>query len=378
MFQLLPESIARGLKRGALVACALAGVAACTDSDAPASSHASGTAVPVEASAASSATDTAQTSSESSSDLSYDNPIVEQRADPWIYRTEAGHYYFIGTSPDFDQIALREADTINGLKVAQEKVIWRRPEEGAMGGHIWAPELHRIDGVWYIHVAAGKADEPFHIRMYVLSNASEDPMTGDWSVEGKIETPWDDFALDATTFEHRGTRYLVWAQRNPEKTNNSSLWMAEMDSPSSIKEPVIMLTQPELPWETVGYKVNEGAAVIKRHGKVFMTYSASATDRNYAVGLLWADADADLMNPASWRKSQSPVFYTNEELNRYGPGHNSFTVAEDGETDLLVYHARSYPDIKGTPLTDPNRHARVRVLRWTEDGMPDFGQNRPD
>lgn len=374
MFQLISASVIRSLKVLGLMVCALAVLVACDR-------QASEAVQSLEAPKTSSATKEGakvSSASESSNKLSYDNPIVEQRADPWIYRTEGAHYYFIGSSPDFDQIALREADTINGLKEAQEKVIWERPEKGVMGGHIWAPELHRIDGVWYIYFAAVNADDPFHIRMYVLSNDSKNPMSGEWSVEGKIETPWDDFALDATTFEHRGIRYLIWAQRNPEKTNNSSLWMAEMDSPSSIKEPVIMLTQPELPWETVGYKVNEGAAVIKRHGKVFVTYSASATDSNYAVGLLWADADANLMDPASWRKSQSPVFYTNEELNRYGPGHNSFTLAEDGETDLLVYHARSYADLKGTPLTDPNRHARVRVLRWTEDGMPDFGQNRPD
>lgn len=316
--------------------------------------------------------------SEAPTNADYDNPIVEQRADPWIHRTEDGHYYFIATYPDFDRIVMREADTINGLKEAEEKTIWRRPEEGEMGGHIWAPELHRIDGVWYIHLAAGLADEPFHIRMYVLSNPSENPLTGDWTVEGQIETPWESFALDATTFEHRGKRYLVWAQRNPEGDNNSSLWMAEMDSPSSITEPVIMLSEPEFPWETVGYEVNEGAAVIKRHGRIFITYSASATDHNYAMGLLRADADADLMNPENWRKSAEPVFYTNPELNRYGPGHNSFTLAEDGKTDLMVYHARNYKELQGSPLTDPNRHTRVRVLKWTEDGFPDFRQAVPD
>lgn len=319
-----------------------------------------------------------QSDTSAPSNADYDNPIAEQRADPWIHRTHDGHYYFIATHPDFDRVVMREAGTINGLKTAEEKAVWRRPNEGEMGGHIWAPELHRIDGVWYIHLAAGTSGEPFHIRMYVLSNPSENPMTGKWTVEGQIKTPWDDFALDATTFEHRGKRYLVWAQRNPEGDNNSSLWMAEMDGPASITEPVIMLSKPEFSWETVGYEVNEGAAVIKRHDRIFITYSASATDHNYAMGLLWTNADADLMNPEKWRKSAEPVFYTNPELDRYGPGHNSFTLAEDGEADLMVYHARNYKELKGSPLTDPNRHTRVRVLKWTEDGFPDFRQSTPD
>lgn len=82
--------------------------------------------------------------------------------------------------------------------------------------------------------------------------------------------------------------------------------------------------------------VEEGAAVIKRNGKIFVTYSASATNHNYCMGLLWIDEDADLLDAANWHKSPVPVFYTNEEVNRYGPGHNSFTTAEDGET-VITY-----------------------------------------
>ena len=84
-------------------------------------------------------------------------------------------------------------------------------------------------------------------------------------------------------------------------------------------------------------------------------------------------ADADLLDHRSWHKSPDPVFVTNAETQRYGPGHNSFTVAEDGKTDVLVYHARDYRDITGDPLYDPNRHTRVQRLYWHPDGTPMFG-----
>ncbi|MBW8848779.1 MAG: alpha-N-arabinofuranosidase, partial [Burkholderiales bacterium] len=45
----------------------------------------------------------------------------------------------------------------------------------------------------------------------------------------------------------------------------------------------------------------------------------------------------------------------------------------DGQTDLLVYHARNYRDIIGDPLNDPNRHARVQAFGWRADGFPEFG-----
>ena len=59
----------------------------------------------------------------------------------------------------------------------------------------------------------------------------------------------------------------------------------------------VCISVPEYDWEKIGYLVNEGAAVLKRNGRIFMTYSASATDHNYAMGLLTADEDSDLLDP---------------------------------------------------------------------------------
>ena len=81
---------------------------------------------------------------------------------------------------------------------------------------------------------------------------------------------------------------------------------------------------------SIGYSVNEGPAVIKKNGKIFISYSASATDYNYCMGLLTAEDTSDLLNPLSWSKSNIPVFRTNYENGQYGPGHNSFTISEDG------------------------------------------------
>ena len=140
----------------------------------------------------------------------------------------------------------------------------------------------------------------------------------------------------------------------------------------------VEISRPQLDWEIQGYKVNEGAAVIVRNGKVFISYSASATDHRYAMGLLWADADSDLLAASSWNKLPEPVFTSNPTLHRFGPGHNSFTQGGDGQTDIMVYHARDYLELKGTPLTDPNRHTYIRRLGWTSEGFPDFGQNKAD
>ena len=302
------------------------------------------------------------------------SPLVWQRADPFVTLPVNGTYYFTGSVPEYDRIIVRGADTIAGLGSAAESVVWRRPSTGQTGGHIWAPELHRIDGRWYIYFAAGDAGNVFNIRMYVIESALADPRDpSGWSAPRQIITPWSSFALDSTTFEHLGRRYLVWAQSEPEIAVNTSLYIAEMASPFALATAPVRIATPTKSWETEGFKVNEGPAVLVRNGRVFITFSASATDSRYCMGLLTADARANLLDWRSWSKSPDPVFTTNEQTKQYGPGHNSFTVAEDGVTDVMVYHARDYRDIVGDPLYDPNRHARAQRLYWHPDGTPLFG-----
>ena len=305
------------------------------------------------------------------------NPVVAQRADPWVHKHTDGHYYFTGSVPAYDRIELRRSKTLQGLAFAEPVTVWEKHESGPMSYHIWAPELHHIDGKWYLYFAAGRADAIFDIRMYVLENDAANPLEGEWVEKGQLETNWDSFSLDATTFEHRGTRYLVWAQKDPDIQGNTNLYIAEMKNPWTIEDEQVLLTKPEYDWEKQGYLVNEGAAVIKRNGRIFMTYSGSATDANYAMGLLTADADADLTDPDAWTKAREPVFESNSENGVYGPGHNSFTVTKDGKEDVLVYHGRPYPDILGNSLNDPNRHTRMQVLQWAPDGTPVFGAPVP-
>lgn len=301
--------------------------------------------------------------------MTYSNPLVFQRADPHVTRQPDGTYLMTASCPEYDRIELRRSKTIEGLGASAEtKVIWRKRESGPMSFHIWAPELHRIDGKWYIYFAAGERESIWKIRPYALSNASEDPFEGEWKEEGRILTDRDDFSLDATTFEHAGKRYLIWAQKNMDGDNTSDLLIALMKTPTTLQLPATRISKPTLPWEIIGHKVNEGPAVIKRNGKIHVAFSASATDHNYCVGLLTAEEDANLLDEKSWTKLPTPILKTDESIKEYGPGHNSFTVAEDGQTDLFIYHARDYPGAKPDPLNDPNRHTRVRRVQWNADG----------
>ena len=312
------------------------------------------------------------------SELKYNEPWILQRADPYVYHHTDGYYYFTASIPAYDKIVLRRSETLNGLKDAEEVTIWVKHESGIMSEHIWAPELHYIEGKWYVYYAGSDKDDIWALRPYILECADEDPMTGSWVEKGKIQRADDDdfsfeaFSLDATVFENKGKYYYVWAEKVGVGKQISNLYIAEMETPCKLKTVQVLLTTPDYDWERVGFWVNEGPAVIKNNGKIYLTFSASETGAAYCMGMRTADENADLLDPRSWEKDRYPVLKTDASREIYGPGHNSFTTDEKGNP-IMVYHARIEEEIIGNPLYNPNRHAMLMKIRFDEEtGRPVF------
>ena len=312
-----------------------------------------------------------------SQELEYNKPWILQRADPYVYKHTDGTYYFTASIPAYDGIVLRHSDTLAGLKDAEEVRVWQKHDKGIMSEHIWAPELHYLNGKWYIYYAGGDIDDVWAIRPYILECADQDPMTGNWVEKGKMtraeedEFSFEAFSLDGTVFENRGKHYYIWAEKVGVGKQISNLYIAEMENPCKLKTVQVLLTTPDYDWERIGFWVNEGPAVIHHDGKIYMTYSASETGAAYCIGMLSISEDADLLDPAMWKKERYPVLETNAEKGIYGPGHNSFTEDEQGNP-IMVYHARTEEKIEGNPLYNPNRHAMLMKLTWGEDGRPVF------
>lgn len=307
----------------------------------------------------------------------YNEPWILQRADPYVYKHTDGTYYFTASVPAYDTIVLRSSKNLGGLAETEEKVLWKKHESGPMSKHIWAPEIHYLFGKWYIYFAGGEMENEWEIRPYVLECQGDDPMKDEWIEKGKMVRAKDDefsfeaFSLDGTVFENKGRWYYIWAEKVGVGKQISNLYIAEMENGYTLKTVQVLLTTPDYDWERHGFWVNEGPGILKHNGKIFMTYSASETGIQYCVGMLSVDEDADLLDPRSWTKERYPVLATNEEKGIYGPGHNSFTKDEEGN-DIIVYHARTEAEIVGNPLYNPNRHAMLMKVKWSEDGRPVF------
>lgn len=321
----------------------------------------------------------------------YASPFITERADPYMVDGEDGYYYFTASYPaygsvnkGYDRIILRRSETVAGLADAEEKTIWQAHPSGIMAKHIWAPEMHKIGGVWYMLFAAGASDNIWAIRPYVLQ-CDGDPYTGTWTELGQMKASAGDtdsfagFSLDMTYFENNGKHYVIWA----EIKGDSSLFMAEIDpsAPNQLISRPILLTKPEYSWELVNNRVNEGPAVLKTEDQVYVFFSASGTGSEYCVGRLNASRTADLMDPKSWTKLNQPVLSTGNLCGESGPGHNSFVTDENGDL-LMIYHARPATHAYqacGTyhkdPLYDPCRHTHIKRVLFDQDGVPVVGMN---
>ncbi len=299
----------------------------------------------------------------------YNSPFIEQRADPYIFRASDGSYYFTASVPDYDKIILRKSDTLLGLKDAEEKCIWHCHDKGDMSKHIWAPELHYLQGKFYIYFAASRQEDIWRLRPYILECQGQDPMNDAWEEKGMIQRSDDDiysfkgFSLDSTIFENKGKLYYIWAEKVAAGIGISNLYIAKMESPTKLSTAQVLLTTPDYVWERVDIWVNEGPAVLKKDGKIFVTYSASATGECYCMGMLSIGEDEDLLDPRAWVKEKKPVLRSDAQKGFYGPGHNCFVKSPEGK-DICVFHARTYKEIVGDPLYDPNRHTMLMEVKW--------------
>jgi len=317
--------------------------------------------------------------------------FIKDRADPFVTKGGDGFYYFTASYPmygkndpeGYDRIILRRSKTVEGLASAEEKVIWDEKDSQTAFRFIWAPEIHEIGGKWYVLFAAsGSENNVWDIDCHIIMCSGKDPFNNAWVDKGKFTAcDGDDFAfrgfsLDMTHFECAGRHFVAWAQNG----GNSNVYLAEINpaQPWKTISKSVLLTKPEYDWERVNIPVNEGPAVMIENGKVFMAFSASATGPEYCVGLLYADADADLTDPESWTKLSQPLLTSADLDGEYGPGHNSFVKNEKGEW-LIVYHSRDELCFNKKcgfgnqdPLYDPCRSARIKKVEWDENGMPVF------
>jgi GH43 family beta-xylosidase len=313
----------------------------------------------------------------------FTNPLLPVGPDPWaLWHKE--NYYYMHTMQD--SLVLWVTPDITDLKNARKKTIWI-PSDPSNAKHLWAPEIHYINDKWYVYYAADDGNSDNH-QLYVLENCRKNPLDGTFEMKGRISTDKDNnWAIDGSLFEHKGKLYMVWSgwQTRRVDTETQCIYIAEMANPWKLSSERTLISKPEWEWErqyinenawTPPYTiyVNEGPQALKssRGNYIHIVYSASGCwTPYYALGLLTAKADDDLLNPASWSKAAEPLFTQAPENGVYGTGHNSFFRSPDGTEDYILYHARNTET--DPPGMGDTRSPRMQKINWDERDYPILG-----
>ncbi len=315
-----------------------------------------------------------------SQDNTFTNPLLPSGADPYsIFHN--GYYWYTNTVGD--KLVLWKTKNLAELSNAESRTIWTPPAGTDYSHEIWAPEIHYIDGKWYVYFAADNGDNNTH-RMYVIENASEDPLEGEWVFKGKIAANTDKWAIDGNVFKHRDQLYMIWSGWESDVNGQQDIFIAKMKNPLEIEGDRVKISSPAFNWERIWdtginnpplVYVNEGPQYLSHGDRIFIVYSASGcwTD-DYSLGLLAFSGGDNLLEASAWVKSTKPIFVQSPENGVYAPGHNSFFKSPDGSQDWILYHANSEPGQGCGRLRSP----RMQKLYWDTNGMPFIGQPLPE
>ena len=277
-----------------------------------------------------------------------------------------GGFYYYSESRNQRHIYIRRSRTIAGIGQDPGVCIWSAPAKGPNSDNVWAPELHLIEGRWFIYYAADDGQNENH-RMWVLEAETSDPC-GKYRSCGQLDT--GGWAIDGTILSlNDGRRYFLWSGWAGRRNGQQNLYIAPMKNPATISGPRVLIASPDESWERVAMPICEGPQVLKRNGDIFIVYSASGSwTPDYCLGLLHNRTD-DVLDPASWTK-HGPVFKKTDQV--WGVGHCSFVKSLCQTEDWIIYHSKSSPK----PGWE-DRDVHAKRFTWSSDGFPDFGTPVP-
>jgi GH43 family beta-xylosidase len=308
------------------------------------------------------------------------NPIVATEAgDPWVIRS-GDRYYFTATLEPDGGLWVWESPTLTGLGAAPRKArVWQAPPSGPTSKQIWAPELHRLGGRWYVYFTASDGVDDHH-RHYVLAARTDDPL-GAYDPPVRVDPAYERYAIDGSVLEMPdGRLYFLYCASGAE----NGVYIAPMSSPTRVSGAGVRIVRGTEPWEhgwrraadgwtrDAGFWV-EAPQPLVRAGRVFLAYSAGHTHTpHYYVGLMTLAAGGDPMDPAAWTKRRTPILEPGDGV--HTTGHNSFTVSPDGRESWIVYHAKDRAVWGGQPDGGARvvRSVRAQPFAWDADGTPRF------
>ncbi|EEU33844.1 uncharacterized protein NECHADRAFT_18397, partial [Fusarium vanettenii 77-13-4] len=269
----------------------------------------------------------------------FQNPIRRPGPDPSVVYAD-GYYHLTYTT--YNHIEITKAAKLGDLINGETKTIWTDTNR-TRSANMWAPEIHRIDDIWYMFYSSCNADLP----------------------------------IDGTYLEIPGKgRFHVLSIINKDLLQ--SIAITRLDTENWTVDGWHVISIPDQPWEmnTTNSNpnsitaVNEAPHPLYHNGEIWLSYSGSYCGTpNYALGLLHYNG-GDPLKASSWDKI-GPVF--SQANGNYGTGHNCFFTSPDGSQIWNAFHATS--NSRGSCGGD--RYALAQLVTFKPGQTPEFGVPQP-
>ncbi|KIW18447.1 hypothetical protein PV08_02735 [Exophiala spinifera] len=263
-------------------------------------------------------------------------PIADiDTPDPWMVRHN-NLYYLTFTCGD--RVDILMSRNVEDFRSCNKITAWHPPPNTPWSTDLWAPELHHINGTWYVYFCAAHLGRgSLSHRTVLLRSSSQDPMdAAGWTFLGPLQGIPDHWNVDATVFTLRGRLFCCYSGWPPGDFSDTQqdVFLVELADPEhALARTLTCISRAELPWERPdgGRRgVNEGPTWLSMAGFEGIVYSANGSwTSDYTLGLL-RFTGGDPLQASSWQKRHAPLLKScKDKGGPFGPGHASFIPAVD-------------------------------------------------
>lgn len=307
----------------------------------------------------------------------YRNPVFEPiLADPTVVKAEDGWFYAYGTMDDWGDgngphlIPVVRSKNLTDWAYVKDAFL-KKPSWKEKGG-IWAPEVVRVDGKYYLYYAFSTWGDPDPGIGLAVADAPAGPFSdlGKLFLSSEVNVP---NSIDPFYMEESGKKYIFWGSYSNSPTQGT--YGVELSADGR--------TVPDLGKK---FKVAAGdfeAVMIQKKGDYYYFFGSKESccegaESKYHIrvgrskllrGPYLDKEGKDL----TVRGTGSVLLHGNEKY--VGPGHNARIITDIHGVDWMLYHAIN----KSNPKVPTGANRRVLMLdkvTWN-NGWPEIYNSEP-
>lgn len=297
--------------------------------------------------------------------------------DPYIYADAETQQYYMYAQIDNRLAGRGGKNRPKGVEVyvssdlkkwKQPSTVLLLPDEFWAREMVWAPEMHKYNGKYYLFVTLTSSDlhenmqkpegetnwPPFYKRGTQIFVA-DSPLGPFKAFDNKPHTPEDWMALDGTLYVEDGKPYMIFCHEWVEIVDGSMDYIElSPDLSKSVGKPVKMFHASDASWSiNERSKVTDGCFMhLTKSGKLLMIWSSFGVN-GYAIGIAESQSG----------KLKGPWIQQDELLIDQNGGHGMIFKTFDNRL-LLAFHQPNSPSgqerLKLTEIEDTGDTLRLK------------------